>query len=57
MYAFRHTYAQRLLLAGVDSLTVSTLMGHVDGTVLTKVYQHLQQSSEHLLKALNKAGD
>lgn len=55
LYAFRHTFSQRLLLAGVDSLTVSTLLGHVDGTMLTRVYQHLQQSNEHLLKALNQA--
>ena len=55
LYAFRHTLANRLLTAGVDSLTVSTLLGHVDGTMLSRVYQHLQQNGDHLLNALNRA--
>ena len=54
LYAFRHTLANRLLTAGVDSLTVSALLGHVDGTMLSRVYAHLQQSAEHLLGALNR---
>ena len=53
LYAYRHTFAQRLLVAGVDSLTVSALLGHVDGAMLAKVYSHLQQNSDHLLNALN----
>jgi len=56
LYAFRHTFANRLLTAGVDSLTVSTLLGHVDGTMLSRVYQHLQQKADHLLAALNTVG-
>ena len=55
LYAYRHTFANRLLEAGVDSLTVSTLLGHVDGTMLAKVYSHLQQNSAHLLNAVNTA--
>ena len=55
LYAFRHTLANRLLTAGVDSLTVSTLLGHVDGTMLARVYSHLQQNADHLLDALNKS--
>lgn len=54
LYNFRHTFANRLLAAGVDSLTVSTLLGHVDGTMLGRVYSHLQQNSEHLLDAVNR---
>ncbi|MDB5306069.1 MAG: xerC 1 [Gemmataceae bacterium] len=53
LYAYRHTFANRLLTAGVDSLTVSTLLGHVDGTMLSRVYQHLQQNAAHLLDAVN----
>lgn len=53
LYAYRHTFANRLLTSGVDSLTVSTLLGHVDGTMLAKVYSHLQRNSAHLLDAVN----
>jgi integrase len=53
LYAYRHTFANRLLEAGVDSLTVSTLLGHVDGTMLAKVYSHLQRNAAHLLDAVN----
>lgn len=54
LYAFRHTFANRLLEAGIDSLTVSTLLGHVDGTMLSRVYSHLQQKADHLLDAVNR---
>ncbi|HEV3445237.1 MAG TPA: tyrosine-type recombinase/integrase [Gemmataceae bacterium] len=55
LYSFRHTFANRLLEGGVDSLTVSTLLGHVDGTMLSRVYAHLQKNADHLLEALNRA--
>ncbi len=54
-YAFRHGFANRLLVSGVDHLTVAELLGHADGTMLAKVYQHLDQSDAHLREALKKA--
>ena len=53
LYAYRHTFATRLLEAGIDALTVSTLLGHVDGTMLARVYAHLQKNADHLLSAVN----
>jgi integrase/recombinase XerC len=54
-YLFRHGFATRLLVKGVDHLTVAELLGHSDGTMLAKVYQHLDQSDSHLREALRKA--
>jgi integrase/recombinase XerC len=54
-YLFRHGFATRLLVSGIDHLTVAELLGHSDGTMLAKVYQHLDQSDEHLREALRKA--
>jgi site-specific recombinase XerD len=54
-YLFRHGFATRLLVQGVDHLTVAELLGHSDGTMLAKVYQHLDQSDAHLREALRKA--
>jgi len=48
LYHLRHTWMNRLLLAGTDSLTVSILAGHADPTMLVKHYQHLSQNPEFL---------
>ena len=50
--AIRHSYATRMLEAGCDHLTVSSLLGHVDGTMLAKVYQHLGQKTDYLRQEL-----
>lgn len=50
--AWRHGFATRKLIEGHDHLTVAELMGHTDGTMLAKVYAHLDQNDEHLRKAL-----
>lgn len=54
-YAFRHSFAQRLLVDGVDHLTVAELLGHADGTMLAKVYAHMDQADGHLREALKRS--
>ena len=39
-------------MQGHDHLTVAELMGHCDGTMLAKVYGHLDRDVAHLKKAL-----
>jgi integrase len=56
-YAFRHSFANRLLTSKVDHLTVAELLGHVDGRTLATTYQHLAQEEGHLKEALKKASD
>lgn len=51
-YAWRHSFATRKLIEGHDHLTVAEIMGHRDGTMLARVYAHLDQDDEHLRKAL-----
>jgi integrase len=53
---FRHTFAQRLLTAGVDALTVSVLMGHSDTNMLARVYSHLSHAPAYLLETVKKVG-
>ncbi len=43
LYVLRHTWMNRLLTAGVDSLTVAVLAGHCDTSTLAKTYQHRSQ--------------
>ena len=50
--AIRHSYCQRLLEAGVDSVTVAALMGHVDSVMVSRVYSHMGQATDHLRSAL-----
>jgi site-specific recombinase XerD len=53
--AIRHSYCQRLLEAGVDSVTVAALMGHVDSVMVSRVYSHMGQATDHLRTALLRA--
>ena len=53
--AIRHSFCQRLLEAGVDSVTVATLMGHVDSVMVSRVYSHMGQATDHLRAALLRA--
>lgn len=52
MYDARHGFATRKLVQGHDHLTVAELMGHRDGSMLAKVYGHLDRNVGHLKKAL-----
>jgi len=56
LYHFRHSWMNRLLTAGVDSLTVAILAGHVDTSTLAKTYQHLSQNPKFLLDQAKRAG-
>lgn len=51
-YAARHGFGTRKLVQGHDHLTVAALMGHTDGSMLAKVYSHVDQDTAHLRKAL-----
>jgi integrase len=51
-YAARHGFATRKLIKGKGSLTISQLMGHADGTMLARVYGHLDKNVDFLEKAL-----
>ena len=53
LYSFRHSFAQRKLLEGVDPITVATLLGHSNLSMLANQYSHLMKNPEHLLKAVN----
>lgn len=52
MYDARHGFATRKLIQGHDHLTVAALMGHTDGSMLAKVYSHIDKDTTHLKKAL-----
>jgi integrase len=51
-YSIRHTFATEKIIAGVDLVTITTLMGHVDMKMLVKIYQHVSARPDHLRKAL-----
>jgi integrase len=53
-YAFRHSFATRKLKQGIPAIDVAHLLGHNDVSMLAKVYQHVEQDSDHLLAALNR---
>ncbi len=54
-YAIRHTFATEKIIAGVDLVTIATLMGHVDIKMLTKIYQHVKARPDHLRNALKRS--
>src|SRR5438874_6499366 len=52
---FRHSFTTRSLKNGVDSVTLSFLLGHADTSMLARQYAHLDQEVGHLRDALGKA--
>jgi site-specific recombinase XerD len=52
--AIRHSFATRMLEAGMDHLTVSALLGHADGAMLAKVYSHVGDNTNYLRDELRK---
>lgn len=52
--SWRHGFATQALKAGVDTTTVSILMGHKDATMVARTYQHLEHDTEHLQHNLRK---
>ena len=54
MYTLRHTWCNRALAAGVDSLTVGMLMGHADLSQVARVYSHLSKNPDFLREQLMK---
>ncbi len=55
LYALRHSWVNRMLMNGVDGLTVAALAGHADGSMLVKHYAHLSQSPTFLREQAKRA--
>ena len=53
-YLFRHAYATDALERGVDPITVAELLGHKDTSMVGKIYQHLNQRTEHMRQAARR---
>ncbi len=53
MYAARHGYATRKIKAKHGHLEIAATMGHTDGSMLAKVYSHIDEEVEHLMKVLD----
>jgi site-specific recombinase XerD len=54
MYAMRHSFATRAILAGIDLETLRILMGHANLVQISKVYSHVAKVPAHLHSALGK---
>jgi integrase len=55
LYAMRHSFATHALMKGVDCITVATLLGHADPSMLSKTYQHISQSPSYMQQQLQRA--
>jgi integrase len=55
LYTLRHSFCQRLLEAGVDTVTVAALMGHSNAVMVSTTYSHMGQATAYLAEQLKKA--
>jgi integrase/recombinase XerD len=55
LYTFRHSWCTHALERGLDAVTVATLMGHRDTTMICRVYGHLMQKRDFLREAARRA--
>ncbi len=53
-YGLRHAFATYALQAGMNTATVTELMGHVDTTMVSRVYGHLAKAVDHLKDAVTR---
>lgn len=53
--ALRKGFATEALKAGLDTITLAHLLGHRDGTAVSKHYGHVQQDPEHMARAARRA--
>jgi integrase/recombinase XerC len=51
-YSARHGFAQRKLVQGIDHLSLAAVMGHRDGSMLARVYAHLDKDEDHLKRVM-----
>lgn len=54
---FRHAFCTDMLVAGMDPIELSEIMGHRDLTMIKRVYNHLKLKRPHLHKRLRAAFD
>jgi site-specific recombinase XerD len=55
LYTLRHSWCTHALERGIDAVTVATLMGHKDTTMISRHYAHLMQRRDHLRESVRKA--
>lgn len=56
-YAIRHTYGTQGLVNGMDSVTLSHLMGHSDVSTLARNYAHLSRNTAFLKEQAKRLKD
>jgi integrase len=49
-YALRHSYITDQLMAGTDAVTLASLVGHEDTSMIAKVYAHVTHDPAYMLK-------